>query len=123
MIKVYHIQVGLSSLLGKINKIFFFDFYLDKLLELWYTRNSGEAARQGRDNHKNIILEKECWSYSPRVVPHFYSVSSRGFGSHLYTATTWRPCGEMSLARWSYVSTLRIPCSGLPSLISEIIIP
>ena len=36
------------------------------------------------------------WAYSPRVVPHFYSVPSGGFGSHLYTATTWRPCGRGS---------------------------
>jgi hypothetical protein len=39
--------MGLSSLLGKINKLSFFDFSLDKLVGLWYNKNSGKAGRQG----------------------------------------------------------------------------
>jgi hypothetical protein len=42
---VYHRPHDLSSVLGKIIFLFFFDFSLDKLLNLWY---NGNIARLGR---------------------------------------------------------------------------
>jgi hypothetical protein len=63
---------GLSSLLGKINKLFFFDFSLDKLLDWWYNRNAGRWVRR-----RHAQKKRPMGLFIPQVIGPILNPGSR----------------------------------------------
>ena len=89
VITLYHACGSLSRVLGKINKLFFFEISLDKMLESWYNKNYARLDHGRRAKKERACALSNCvFNFIVLVDPQHLA------GMEIYNVTIGELCRD-----------------------------